>query len=80
MNEFFHLSVSWDSTDEEINQFQQFHSENHQSTVASRTRSHTPPHEHHDKKQVWHLVLLSLFLILFFFRKHLQMANDPIRI
>lgn len=54
----FFFSISWDSTDEEIDQFD--HSNEEESTVASRTRSHTPPHHINDKKQVKYFSLISL--------------------
>jgi len=42
--------ISWDSTDDEMNEIDDYHFED-ESTVASRTRSHTPPNHHIDKKQ-----------------------------
>ncbi|CAF5219311.1 unnamed protein product, partial [Rotaria magnacalcarata] len=44
--------ISWDSTDDELNNLSDNNYENiKKSTVASRTRSHTPSHYHSDKKQ-----------------------------
>ncbi len=60
------FSISWDSTDDEINQFGDYNFEDDESTVASRTRSHTPPNHHQDKKQVRHFFRL-FFLFEFFF-------------
>jgi len=42
--------ISWDSTDDEINEIDGYRIEEDESTVASRTRSHTPPNHHIDKK------------------------------
>ncbi|CAF1130583.1 unnamed protein product [Rotaria sordida] len=43
--------ISWDSTDDEINHLSDNYSQYDKSTVASRTRSHTPPHYYYEKKQ-----------------------------
>ena len=74
------FSVSWNSSDEEMNQFNHYQFGNVQSTVASRTRSHTPPHEHHERKQVFLLRFSSRLFIWFSFRNHLPMENDRILI
>ncbi|UJR17921.1 hypothetical protein I4U23_004820 [Adineta vaga] len=42
--------ISWDSTDDEIDQLSTPRIGENQSTVASRTRSHTPPHPNSEKK------------------------------
>ena len=44
-------SISWDSTDDEMDQLSTSQMGNEESTVASRTRSHTPPHPNSDRKQ-----------------------------
>ncbi|CAF1291958.1 unnamed protein product [Rotaria sp. Silwood1] len=44
--------ISWDSTDDEINHLSDNnYSQYDKSSVASRTRSHTPPHYTNDKRQ-----------------------------
>ncbi len=56
------FSISWDSTDDEINHLSDYEFKNAQSTVASRTRSHTPPH--HDRRQT---VIISFFFKFYFY-------------
>ncbi|CAF1537766.1 unnamed protein product [Adineta ricciae] len=46
--------ISWDSTDDEMGQLSTSQMEDEESTVASRTRSHTPPHPDSDRKQRRH--------------------------
>ncbi|CAF1134477.1 unnamed protein product [Adineta steineri] len=44
--------ISWDSTDDEVNQLSNSNYHDQQSTVASRTRSHTPPQHSHERKHM----------------------------
>ncbi|CAF1403366.1 unnamed protein product, partial [Adineta steineri] len=44
--------ISWDSTDDEVNQLSNSTYHDQQSTVASRTRSHTPPQHSHERKHM----------------------------
>jgi hypothetical protein len=59
--------------------FEDYHFQDQQSNVASRTRSHTPPITNTDKKQ---LVNLSFQLFIFkynfrvFFREILRMGKE----
>jgi len=53
----------WDSTDDEIDQFDNYNGEDDESTVASTIRSHTSPNHHIiDKKQVNFLFFCSIFI------------------
>jgi hypothetical protein len=49
-----------------------------ESTVASRTRSHTPPNHHQEKKQVNFVFYCCSLFIWIFFRELLQMEKDQI--
>jgi len=47
------FSISWNSSDDEMNEYNDYQFEDDElTTVASRTRSHTPSNHHTEKKQV----------------------------
>ena len=76
------FSISWDSSDDEMNEYNNHNRfEEDQSTVASRTRSHTPPNEHSERKQVRQCSFSIIDRCSFFLSRRVhQMVSDPILI